>query len=166
MRIIEMPLTEKQYSEFLLQYAEGLDIPPSKYQQAVQRYEAVGKWLSNESYDDCDGIEPIIYPQGSFRLGTVIRPMKNSKEGDYDIDLVCELPIKKSSTQPEKIKKLVGDRLKEHGTYQSMLDKEGRRCWTINYAEEDDIGFHLDVLPSIPERIDYNNMAIAITHKK
>jgi hypothetical protein len=31
-----------------------------------------------------------------------------------------------------------------------MLDKEGRRCWTLNYAESDGIGFHLDALPSVP----------------
>lgn len=58
-----------------------------------------------------------------------------------------------------------------------MLDKEGRRCWTINYAEQDGIGFHIDILPSVPEEkhkidiinvatpLEYSYHAIAITNK-
>tara|TARA_A100001391_G_scaffold127943_1_gene87508 strand:- start:1043 stop:2311 length:1269 start_codon:yes stop_codon:yes gene_type:complete len=46
---------------------------------------------------------------------------------------------------------MIGDRLKDHSTYERMLDDEGRRCWTLEYAETDGIGFHLDVLPSIPD---------------
>jgi len=45
---------------------------------------------------------------------------------------------------------MVGDRLKEHGTYRKLLDEEGRRCWTLKYAEADGIGFHLDALPALP----------------
>jgi hypothetical protein len=58
-----------------------------------------------------------------------------------------------------------------------MLDDEGRRCWTLNYAEQDGIGFHMDILPSVPEdkqtidaisvagSIQYVCHAIAITNK-
>ncbi len=159
-----MPLNEEQYAVFLDQFAEELDIPPSKYKEAVQRYEAVGTWLCDEEYDGCNGIEPFIYVQGSFRLGTVIRPIIDSEESDYDIDLVCELPIDKLKTLPGNIKNIIGDRLKAHGTYKSMLEEEGRRCWTLNYAEQDGIGFHLDVLPSILE-LGVSSKAIAITHK-
>lgn len=46
-----------------------------------------------------------------------------------------------------------------------MLEKEGRRCWTLKYAEQDEIGFHLDVLPSVFENDNDCDTAIAITHK-
>ena len=161
-----MKINVTQYSSFLNKVAEDLDIPPSKYKDAVTHYQAVGKWLeggrSLRSYDsDLD-----IYPQGSFRLGTVTRPIRNGIEADYDIDLVCEIPLLKNQTTPEFIKRIVGNRLKEHETYKKLLDEEGKRCWTLRYSEQDDIGFHLDILPSVPYLRGYLDTAIAITNKR
>jgi hypothetical protein len=166
-----------KYNKLLESFAEDLDITPAKYQEAVQRYSLVGKWLDGGYYPGCYA-DPKIYPQGSFRLGTVVRPLKEGKESDYDIDLVCELQKHKSDTTPNEVKKYVGNRLKENGTYRNMLESERRRCWTLNYAAKDGIGFHMDVLPSIPEEKTrkvklYNmgvsheiaNKSIAITHK-
>lgn len=130
--------------------AQELDISPSKYEDAVSRYRAVGDWLDAEG-SSLAPHRPQIYPQGSFRLGTVIRPVRGGNEADYDIDLVCHLSIKKEIVSPQRLKHMIGDRLKEHGKYEKMLDDEGRRCWTLEYAEADGIGFHLDALPAIPE---------------
>ena len=66
--------------------AEDLDIPSGKYREAVERYTAVGRWLEAGEYPGSTGI-PDIYVQGSFRLGTVVRPLKDGRESDYDIDL-------------------------------------------------------------------------------
>jgi hypothetical protein len=141
---------ERQFNDILVGLAEELDIPPSKYKQAVDRYSAVGNWLKGGVYEKAKG-EADIYPQGSFRLGTVVRPIRDGKEADYDIDLVCQLPIDKFSTTAESLKKMVGNRLRDNPSYRRILDKkEGRRCWTLEYAEEDEIGFHIDILPSIP----------------
>ena len=145
-------LNEKQIqlNESLYDLAKKLDITPSKYKDAVERYRAVGNWLESGQYPKTTGL-PEIYPQGSFRLGTVIRPIKEGKETDYDIDLVCQLSIVKSITNAAELKITVGDRLKKNADYQRMLDEEGRRCWTLEYAQEEDgIGFHMDVLPAIP----------------
>lgn len=143
-------LTQHQISEALEKLAESLDIPPSKYREAVNHYKAVGEWL------DADGSplkehEPNIYPQGSFRIGTVIRPVKEGKEADYDIDLACQLDAPTRPLTAKDLKLMVGGRLKEHGTYRKLLDEEGRRCWTLKYAEADGIGFHLDALPALPQ---------------
>ncbi|MDM4015124.1 nucleotidyltransferase [Roseiconus lacunae] len=137
-------------NSILRQLAEELDIPPSKYKQAVERYTSVGRWLNDGHYPGAHG-EPSIYPQGSFRLGTVVRPIRDGKETNYDIDLACVLPYPKQTTTAKTIRHLVGNRLKEHGTYSEMLDEEGRRCWTLNYAEHDGAGFHIDILPCIPD---------------
>lgn len=129
--------------------AESVDIPPSKYKMAVERYTAVGGWL--DAVDSpLKRYRPRVYPQGSFRLGTVIRPVFEGREADYDIDLVCCLDAGHSGFHPRDIKHLIGDRLKVHGTYRRMLDDEGRRCWTLKYAESDGVGFHLDALPAVP----------------
>jgi hypothetical protein len=183
-------LTQAQalYNNRLMQIAEELDIPASKRQQAEDRYNAVGEWL------DRDGsllhpYKPRIHTQGSFRLGTVVRPIKAGKETDYDIDLVCQLAIAKDCDRDchqqlqrktaQEVKQLVGQRLRENGNYLKMLDEEGKRCWTLEYAEQDGIGFHIDILPSVPEEnafiqvlesngvpTHYARSAIGITDKK
>jgi hypothetical protein len=120
-----------------------------------------------KEYEGVQG-ELHIYPQGSFRLGTVVRPIKNDAESDYDIDLVCEMPLNKSDTNPATVKKFIGDRLKEKAMYQKMLDEEKKRCWTLNYAEDDGIGFHIDILPSVPESSDFIKYLVAngISHER
>ncbi len=159
-----MTIDKNTYAKFLEKVAEDIDIPPGKYQQAVDRYKAVGHWLEEGEYPDCTDT-PDIYPQGSFRLGTVVRPIRGGKEADYDIDLVCELPIAKDGTDARTVKRVVGDRLRAHDRYRRMLDDEGKRCWTLVYAEQDGIGFHLDVLPSVPDRKCAFDKAIAITNR-
>jgi hypothetical protein len=166
-----------QYNQFLTNISDELDIAPSKYQQAVERYEAVGRLIEASDYEGQTDL-PSIYVQGSFRLGTVVRPLKEGEESDYDIDLVSELQIDKSKTTPEVIKTMIGDTLRSNGTYLKLLQDEGRRCWTLQYAEADGVGFHLDVLPSLPEdrlfklgltadgvKPQLADKAITITHK-
>ena len=158
-----MTIDISRYPEFLERVARDIDIPPHKYRDAVERYQAVGRWLEAGDYPGCLG-ELAIYPQGSFRLGTVVRPIRLGIAAGYDIDLVCELPSTKGLTTPPAVKRMVGDRLRQHDTYRRLLDTEGRRCWTLEYAEEDDVGFHLDVLPAVPDA-GFTDTAIAITHK-
>lgn len=160
-----MTIDIKKYSKFLEQVASEIDIPPGKYQDAVDRYQAVGRWLEGGEYPGCKG-ELSICVQGSFRLGTVTRPIRDGIEACYDIDLVSEIPLDKNRTSPQAVKSMVGDRLREHGTYKKLLAPEGKRCWTLEYAEQDGVGFHLDVLPAVPEPRGLLSSAIAITNKK
>lgn len=163
---------ESKVSSLLDGIATRLDISPTKYKQAVDRYTSVSNWIAN---GDFEGVEDIhFYPQGSFRLGTVVRPIRNGQDTDYDIDLVSELQLSKNMTTPKGLKEAVGNRITENETYKKMLDEEGRRCWTLNYAEEDGVGFHLDILPATPEEEALRNnrietriaeKTIAITHK-
>lgn len=138
------------YSNILLGLDKDLDITKTEYDNAVSRYEAVGKWLAGNG-SMLAPYKPDIYPQGSFLLGTIIRPI--NEETHIDIDLVCRLRGKKDSWTQEDLKTIVGDRLKSHRNYKNMLDKEGRRCWTLQYA--DSAQFHLDILPSLVDR-DYD----------
>lgn len=149
---------DKMLGEIFENLGGSLDIPPSKYEQAVSRYGSVGRHLEGGTYSHSVG-KPAIYVQGSFRLGTVTRPFREGKDADYDIDLVCDTRSIKDLVTAGLVKAEVGDRLKSHDTYKRLLDEEGRRCWTLIYAEEDGIGFHLDVLPAIPES-DYQRLLI------
>lgn len=133
--------------ERLLQaVADTLDVPESAYEQATERYRAVGEWLGAEG-SALEQFHPNIYAQGSFALGTAVKPLVGD---DYDIDAVVELDGPRDEWQPAALKKAVGDRIKAHGGYQKMLGPEGRRCWTLEYARESTgRGFHLDLLPSV-----------------
>ena len=76
---------------------------------------------------------PRIYPQGSFRLGTVTKPLSDAEE--YDLDLVSELNLQKNPNQPGiHSKDLVGEEIKSyvHATQYEFTDrKKSRRCWTL-----------------------------------
>ena len=160
-----MKLDVNKYSRFLEKVAEDIDILPGKYKDAVDRYQAVGRWLEEGNYPGCSG-DIAIYPQGSFLLGTVVRPIRRGVEASYDIDLVSEFPTGKFQVNPRTIKTMTGDRLREHGTYRKLLDEEGKRCWTLEYAEQDGVGFHLDVLPCVPDPLCLSDTSIAVTNKK
>lgn len=157
----------------ILKLIEGLDIPQSLYEKAIGHYNAVATFLQEQ------GIESDIYPQGSYSLGTVVRPYKESEDAAYDLDAVCEIKINKSDTTAEEIKKMVGDALKSDGTYRKMLQEEWDKCWTLEYADVNGIGFSVDIVPAVAEEdivlknnletegVDFTvyDSQIAITHK-
>jgi hypothetical protein len=139
---------KQQFGEILEELGQTLDITEAQYEIAVNSYKAVGTWLSKEN-SELAPYEPNILPQGSFLLGTMIKPI--NPNDDLDIDLVCELTSKKASWTQAHLKEIVGDQLKKNDTYKSMLDEEGRRCWTLKYREnsEKNDQYHLDILPSV-----------------
>ena len=134
----------KQFNEILEELSKNLDITPAQYDAAVKSYQFVGDWLSRPE-SPLAPYAPEIEPQGSFLIGTMTRPIH--EEDDLDVDLVCRLTGKRATWTQYDVKKIVGDRLKQHDTFKRMLDKEGRRCWTLVHHE--DARFHLDILPSI-----------------
>ena len=144
-------------SDLLNEVGHSLDISPSDFRRAKQRYEAVSKWLAAGEYNT--GVIRDIYLQGSFKLGTVVRPFKNGQDAEFDIDQVCQLERNNEPPNPKILKEDIGNRLKENDDYQRMLDSEGQRCWTLNYASPDGItGFHLDVLPAINNATDNHDI--------
>lgn len=133
--------------DFFTDLVYELDIPDSRYEAAERSYKSVGDWLNRESSALKDA-DPQVYIQGSFRLGTVTRPI--SDEEDYDVDLVCELDFSKDGITQAHLKALLGRELKEYARVHSMEAPEAsRRCWRLNYAEG--AQFHLDSLPAVPD---------------
>ena len=172
-----MSINLKQLNQLLESIAKALDITDSHYELAVKRYDSVAAWLKRN--DSCVASHnPEIYPQGSFLLGTVTKPISDADE--YDIDLVSELSLSKDETTQERLKNLVGKEIKTYARDNNMNypAEEGRRCWTLNYA--DDAQFHMDILPAIPDvklfklllkskgfsSSTWSDFAIAITDKK
>lgn len=138
---------ERDYSLILEKIVEDIEVPNWFYNNAKERYEKLGSWLSRDD-SKLVAYEPHIYVQGSFLLGTATRPIV--EEDGCDIDLVCCLNISKDDISWNELKKIIGDEIKTNGKYKKMLEEEGRRCWTLVYSENEHIQFHLDVLPAIP----------------
>lgn len=118
--------------------------------QITKEYESLAM-LFDKSNLDVD-----IKYQGSYALGTAIKPLK-SEENDYDIDLVVILE-NYTINNPRKIKEDVGNVLMESKLYRDKVT-ENRRSWTVSYYNS-----HVDVLPSI---VDENGESdIIITDNK
>ena len=138
----------KRLNRILNNLADELDVPPSRYREAKEHYEAVCAWLDKND-SELVPYKPAIYPQGSFALGTAVKPLGDE---EYDVDSVCLLQLKPCQVTQKQLKDLVGNRLKHpHSRYKDMIKPKegGRRCWTIRYADASN--FHLDVLPAIPD---------------
>jgi hypothetical protein len=119
---------------------EKFELSETQKEQARTRYDGVGRWLAESSHPALAGI--LIYVQGSAAIGTTVRPYGRA---EHDVDLIAKLEDGARHYPPAFVKKLIGDRLKEHGTYERLLE-EMCRCWRIDYANE----FHLDITPSVP----------------
>jgi hypothetical protein len=135
-------------NRLLEEILELLDIPPSYYKKAEDRYLSLGRWFHRPESSVRDH-KPDVYVQGSFRYGTVIRPLLRNEE--YDLDLVCQLALSKGQMSPMALKELVGGEVKSYADGHGFKDaaEEKRRCWRLNY--QDDVSFHMDILPSIPD---------------
>ena len=118
-------INRKRLNRILRDLADEIDVPPSRYREATERYEAVGAWL------DADGSElaryqPSIYPQGSFALGTAVKPLGDE---EYDVDTVCLLQRTPYQVTQKQLKDLVGDRLKHPQSRYKDIDRaKGRRA--------------------------------------
>lgn len=125
----------------------ALDIPESKYVAAERSYQAVGRWLERPG-SKLEGMPVQIYSQGSFQLGTAIRPSSGNEH--YDLDAVCEIALSKNSLSQKDLKALLGEELRAYAKARSMREiVESRRCWRLEYADETQ--FHIDVLPALPD---------------
>lgn len=164
----------KEADEYLEKLAEELSVSDSAYEAAERSYTSLGEWLDREE-STLRQYDPTVYVQGSFRLGTAIKPL--SVEDEYDLDSVCQLDnLSKSQLSQERLKSLVGKEVESYRKSKGMVKplEEGKRCWTLKYS--DGAQFHMDILPALPNGAEqlllldkagmdssHSNTAIAIT---
>ena len=115
--------------------------------KARAHYAAVTDWLSREG-SPLRYLNPHIYPQGSQRLGTTTKPIRQS---EFDLDAICRLAIE-TRCHPGMVYRLLWERLWENKTYRPMM-KRMPRCVRIEYAGD----FHLDIAPAVPDLVHGGN---------
>ncbi len=142
-------LNKNQKNIILDELLDKLELPESAYDKAKSRYDDLGTWFSRQDSTIKD-LNPHIFPQGSFRLGTAIRPLNGNEE--YDLDLSCKLRerVTKLSHSQKQVKDLIKVELESYKDARGIKEsvKEKPRCWRLEY--QDDLKFHMDIVPSIP----------------
>jgi len=133
----------------LEQMVEVLDLPDSAYEKAKNRYEDIGNWLERDE-SKSSSFSPHIFGQGSFRLGTAIKPVNDSEE--YDLDLACKLRegVTMASHSQADLKGLLRHDMEAYREYRGISApvEPKHRCLRLDY--QDDLSFHIDFVPCIP----------------
>jgi len=124
--------------DLLREVCDDLQLSPSRHRQAEERYRAVAAVLESTG-SPFRYLRLLIYPQGSMRLGTTVKPV----EGPHDLDFVCELDVSHLSVDPLGLLDAMFLFLHDHGTYRNMVTRKNR-CVRVTYADE----FHMDILPA------------------
>lgn len=114
--------------------ADGLNITQTMMKKAETAYNSLGNYIRsiNEEWD------VNVYPQGSFQLGTVIKPVNNEEQ--YDVDLV--VLVKDPHYNAETLRREVLQVLENYGRYKGKIENK-KPCIRIQYA--DSAQFHMDI---------------------
>ena len=115
---------------------EHVNLNPSRYERLKRSDKAVSEYLSQNLVGFRRSER-----QGSYALGTTIRPVKDTDE--YDVDRLVYVEYD-SSKGPKDYIDDVYRCLKANGNYSDKVQKN-TRCVTVNYAGE----FKIDVVPCI-----------------
>lgn len=132
---------EKFLSLVLNTICEKICVTPTDYNTLEKHFNGLTEVLEN-GIDEC--FAPILRTQGSIRLGTAIKPLRDN---GLDADIICELYNVPTWYTQEDVQEIVGKVLRGHEKYKTLLKepKGGRRCFTIEYSD----GTHVDILPCV-----------------
>lgn len=114
--------------------SDEVTITRTMLDRAEKSYNALGDYI--KSYND--EWDVVVYPQGSFELGTVIKPLTEDEQ--YDVDLV--VLIKSPKFSAEEIRSSVCKMLGDYGRYQGKIEDK-KPCIRIQYVES--AQFHMDI---------------------
>ena len=145
-------ITERRLETILKDYADSLGITDAQRENAERKYTAIGQWL--DSGDFFKDYAPIIYPQGSFALGTVVRPGSGE---EFDLDIIVQLTKGNILKSPKEIRQAVKDRIDENRGDNPCLGAEKTTwpmCYTLSFPKQ----FSMDVVPATYESADTINM--------
>ena len=120
----------------------ALQISQTQYERAVEHYNAVGNWISEDPI--LTELDPRIFPQGSMRLQTTVKPWRYI---EYDLDLVYLIGTGTQLT-PRNLYRRIQHRLQQNKTYHDRVECLPR-CLRLTYSGD----FHLDIVPACPDII-------------
>lgn len=128
-----------QREELLARIAQELQLDKTRLERMESAYEAVYKLFENDT-GFFSNIEVELYSQGSKRIGTTVKPIKND---DFDLDTVLHTYNLYTNYTPEFIYNELLRVIENNDYYKSILEKKSR-CIRLNYKGD----FHMDILPA------------------
>lgn len=119
-----------------------IQLPPSKYAIATERYEAVRSHIERPGSPLENRVDRF-YPQGSMAIGSTIS--SHLQNDEYDIDIIAELALRRGMPPAQVLDIMYAAIRGEPGSlYYSMTERQSR-CITVRYKD----GMHLDITPAI-----------------
>jgi hypothetical protein len=131
------------FDGLLFKICETLQLSPTQHGKAEDRYKAIAKVIDGPSSPFVH-LSSNMYPQGSMRLGTTVKPL----EGPHDLDFVCEFTVSHKLVNPMALLDEMYQLFNDHGVYGGMVEKKNR-CVRIVYKDV----FWLDILPACRDDI-------------
>src|SRR5690242_1674507 len=99
----------------LFDICDGLQLTKTRHGTAEGRYHSIADVI-RESNLPFSQWNSKVYPQGSMRLRTTVKPI----ESPHDLDLVCEFDVHYTSVNAMSLLDNMFDLFREHGVYGGM----------------------------------------------
>ena len=128
-----------QIDDLLARAAEKLQLDKSRKEKIESSYQAVQDVLEKDE-PFFKNIEFEVYPQGSVRIGTTVKPIGKN---EFDLDIVLHIRNRKyEEINPMTVYNELKRTLKDNEIYREKV-KLKTRCVRLDYAGD----YHMDILP-------------------
>jgi len=130
------------FDDLLNRIAAKLQLDQTRRDNAERSYKAVTEYIEKDQ-KFFSKFDINIYSQGSYRLGTTVKP-KSGEE--YDLDFVLEVGLEYNKYNPLILLDNLERCLRDNETYKDKVERK-KRCMGIKYKND----FHLDIIPAAPK---------------
>ena len=141
-----------QLDDLLARIAEQIQLDDTRKKRMETAYRAIESLLNEDTGFFKDAVFEI-YPQGSVRIGTTVKP---TGKNEFDLDIVVHIVMDWEKHSPQYIYNQLKRVLQNSDRYKDKVELKNR-CIRLNYAGD----FHMDILPGCQETsYDENKLVI------
>jgi len=142
MKTMNLNSKEGRLEDLLARMAESIQLDETRKAKMESSYSAIKDLLDN---DDAffSKLDFELYPQGSVKIGTTVKPLKGS---EFDLDIVIHLKTDWTKYSSSRIYNEVKRVLMSNANYSDKVELKNR-CIRLNYTGD----YHMDILPGIQE---------------
>ncbi|MEK6154587.1 nucleotidyltransferase [Flavobacteriaceae bacterium 3-367] len=131
-----------QLDDLLARMAEEIQLDDTRKERMESAYRAIESLLNEDIGFFKDTLFEI-YPQGSVRIGTTVKP---TGKNEFDLDIVVHIVMDWVEYSPQFIYNQLKRVLQNSDRYRDKVELKNR-CIRLNYAGD----FHMDILPGCQE---------------
>ncbi len=159
MRNDPLPHTFTIQDYLLADIAIRIQLSPTNYKKAVERYEAINTYLDRQSSPLHTRIQ-IFYPQGSMAIGSTIA--SNLTTDHFDLDTIAQLQVDPHAN-PGEVLDLLFDALNglPGSRYHGKVTRNSR-CVTVEYEDE----MRIDVTPMVRRTATPERESVLFHHRR